>query len=134
MFDQSWSDTWYWDLLKVTPWVLGLAFLLQDWSTDRQVATRQQTTSGIVIAHQPTNHDRYGYKFQVNGRTYTGWQSPMKGNELAIGKQVTVFYDPQDPWKNSLTDFHDVSTAQLGPAGILTIMIGAAAIIIFLTR
>src|SRR5271157_285978 len=93
---RTWSHPSWWNLLVVLPWVLGLSFLIQQSRTESQIAGRQQTTSGIVTAHEPANHNRFGYKFQVNGKAYTGWQSP--GNhELAIGKQVVVFYDPQNP-------------------------------------
>ena len=51
----------------------------------------------------------------MNTKSYMGWQSP-KDNELAIGETVTVYYDPHDPSKNALTDFHEVATVGMGPA------------------
>ena len=101
--------------------------------TESQIARRQQTTSGIVTAHEPANHNQYSYKFEVDGKAYTGWQSP-KDNELAIGKQVIVFYDPQNPSRNSLTDFHDLSTSSLGSVPMLSFGIGAVAVIILYRR
>jgi hypothetical protein len=123
----------WWNLLVALPWVLGLAFLIQESRTASQIAGRQQTTSGIVTAHEPANHNRYGYKFEVDGKAYAGWQSP-KDNELAIGKQVIVFYDPQNPSRNSLTDFHDLSTSSLGPVPMLLFGIGAVAVFILYRR
>ena len=117
----------------VLPWVLGLVFSIHEWRTDSQIAGRQQTASGIVTAHEPANHNRYGYKFEVDGKSYTGWESPTR-SELAIGKQVIVFYDPQDPSRNALTDFHDVSTFVLGPVPMLFFGIGAVAAFIFYKR
>jgi hypothetical protein len=69
----------------------------------------------------------------VDGKAYAGWQSP-KDNELAIGKQVIVFYDPQNPSRNSLTDFHDLSTSSLGPVPMLLFGIGAVAVFILYRR
>jgi hypothetical protein len=115
------------------PWAIGLAFLIHEWKTDSQVAGRQQTASGIVIAYEPANHNLYGYKFEVDGKPYTGWEGP-KGRELAIGKQVIVFYDPQDPSKNALTDFHDMGTSALGPVPMILFGIGTVAAFIFYKR
>jgi hypothetical protein len=130
---RAWSHPSWWNLLVVLPWVVGVAFLIQEWTTESQIAGRQQTTSGIVTAHEPANHNRYGYKFEVNGKTYTGWQTP--GNdELAIGKQVTVFYDPRNPIRSALTDFHDLSISSLGPVPTLLFGIGGVAIFILYRR
>jgi hypothetical protein len=117
----------------VFPWALGLVFLIHEWRTESQIAARQQTASGIVIAHEPANHNRYGYKFHVDGKPYRGWESPA-GSEPAVGKQVTVFYDPQNPSRNALTDFHDVRTSVLGTAPMLLFGIGAVAAYIFYRR
>ncbi len=130
---RAWNRPSWWNLLVALPWALGLAFLIQESRTESQIAGRQQATSGIVTAHEPSNHNRYGYKFDVAGRAYTGWQSP-KDDELAIGKQVIVFYDPQNPSKNSLTDFHNSSTSSLGPVPMLLFGIGAVALFILYRR
>ena len=130
---RTWSRPSWWNLLVVLPWALGLVFLIHESTIDSQIAGRQQTASGIVTAHEPANHNRYGYKFQVDGKSYTGWESHT-GSELAIGKQVTVFYDPQSPSRNALTDFHDVRTSVLGPVPMLLFGIGAVAAYIFYKR
>src|SRR5215471_8314795 len=130
---RTWNHPSWWNLLVVLPWVLGLAFLIQESRIESQIAGRQQTTSGLVTADEPANHNRYGYKFDVNGRIYTGWQSP--GNDqLAIGKQVIVFYDPQNPSRSALTDFHDLSISSLGPVPTLLFGIGAVAVFILYRR
>jgi hypothetical protein len=130
---RTWSYPSWWNLLVVLPWVLGLAFLIHEWRTDSQIAGRQQTASGIVTAYEPSNHNQYGYKFEVDGKSYTGWESP-KRRELAIGRQVIVFYDPQNPSRNALTDFHDVSTSALGPVPMLLFGIGTVVAFIFYKR
>ena len=130
---RTWSHPSWWHLLAVLPWALGLAFLIQESRRESQIAGRQQTTLGIVTAHEPANHNRYGYRFQVNDKTYNGWQSP--GNdELAIGKQVIVFYDPQNPTRSALTDFHDLSIYSLGPVPMLLFGIGGVALFILYRR
>ena len=94
---------------------------------------RQLSTSGIVIAHDLGNHNQYGYRFQVDGNSYTGWQSPQR-DELTIGKEVRVFYDPQNPSRNSLINFHDASTLSLGPVPMMLFGIGAVGVSIFYRR
>ena len=128
-----WNHPSWWNLLVVLPWVLGLSFLIQEWRTESQTAGRQQITSGIVTAHEPANHNRYGYKFEVNGKTFTGWQTPGT-DDLAIGKRVIVYYDPRNPSKNALTDFHDLSRSSLGPVPMLLFGIGAVAVFILYKR
>lgn len=84
-------------------------------------------------AHEPANHNRYGYIFSVDGRSYTGWESPRK-DELEIGKQVVVYYDPNDPAKNALTDFGELSIEKFGPIPTLMFGIGGVALVIFWTK
>jgi hypothetical protein len=28
-----------------------------------------------MIAHEPNNHNRFGYKFQAGGQDHTGWET-----------------------------------------------------------
>ena len=130
---RAWERPSWWNLLIVLPWAIGLVLIIGEWRTDVQVAKRQQTTSGTVTTHEPANHNQYVYKFEVSGTSYTGRQSP-KGDELSLGKQVVVFYDPQNPSKNALSDFHDVSTSALGPVPMLCFGIGALTVFIFYRR
>ena len=131
--DQTWRNPSWWNLLVVLPWTIGLVFLIYEWKLDRAVAERQQTTQGRITVHEPSNHNRYGYVFTVNGRSYTGWQSPRAG-EFEIGKQVVVYYDPKDPAKNALTDFSELSIQSLGPVPLLMFGIGAVAVFILRRR
>jgi len=120
-------------LLGVLPWVLGLTYQIYEWRTDVQVAVRQEMTSGIVTDHRPSNHDMYAYDFSVNGRRYTGWQTP-RSSELAIGKTVTVYYDPQNFNKNSLVNFSDLGTESLRPVPLLLFGIGAVGLFVWYKR
>jgi hypothetical protein len=54
----------------------------------RDVATRQQTASGTITAHEPGNHSRYGYTFIVEGRSYYGWQIPQGSEEWTENDRV----------------------------------------------
>jgi hypothetical protein len=74
---------------------------------DWEVAKRQQTTWGIIKTHEPSNHDRYGYSFTVNGHTFGGWTGSAK-DEQHIGQTVIVYYDLGDPTKNMPGDFRDI--------------------------
>src|SRR5258708_26246943 len=119
------NPTW-WNLFVVLPWAIGAIFLIHEWKVDRDVASREQTTLGLITTHEPSNHNRYGYVFTVNGISFTGWESP-KNVELEIGKQVVVYYDPQNPNKNALTEFRDLGMTALGPMPTMLFGIGAVA-------
>jgi hypothetical protein len=122
----SWTNPPRWYLLVALPWAVGAIIFVYEWKVDREIATRQQTTQGVITVYEPANHNRYRYVFSINGKTYDGLQSPKKG-ELEIGKRVVVFYDPKNPNKNSLTDFRQLSMDVMGPVPMLLFGIGAVA-------
>jgi hypothetical protein len=62
----------------------------------------------------------------VNEKTFNGWESPKK-QELEIGKRVVVYYDPQNPKKNALTDFRELGMDSIGPVPMLLFGIGTVA-------
>ena len=128
-FDRTWSHPSWWNLLIVVPWAIGVVLAIHEWADDRTVAQREKTTNGRITAHEPANHDRYGYSFSVDGKPYSGWDSP-RNEEPHVGQQITVFYDPADPTKNALTDFADLETDSLGPIPLLLFGIGAVALFI----
>ena len=128
-FDRRWSHPSWWNLLIVLPWTIGVVLAIHAWVNNRTVAQREKTTNGSITAHEPANHNRYGYSFSVNGKSYSGWESPKK-EEPHIGQQVTVFYDPVDPTKNALTDFADLEMDSLGPVPMLLLATGAVALFI----
>jgi hypothetical protein len=102
-------------LFLPTPWILGALFFMVSAHKYKEVSSREQTTTGTIILHEPENHNRYGYRFQVDGRAYTGWETPLKV-EPKIGQSVTVHYDPLNPAQNALTDFSARSDRASGPA------------------
>lgn len=130
---RAWNPPSWWNLLVVLPWAIGLVLMVNEWRTDNQIAARQRTTSGVITAHAPTNHNQYAYKFEVEDKSYTGWEGP-KGRELAIGETVMVYYDPENPNKSALTDFHELGTASVGPIPLILFGIGTVAVFIFCMR
>lgn len=45
------------------PWALGILFFLFSALADQAVAHRERVASGVVIGHEPSNHDCYRYAF-----------------------------------------------------------------------
>lgn len=128
-----WSRPSWWNLLVVLPLVIGAVLSIHEAHVEGTIAKRQETTVGIITDHQPQEHNRFGYKFFVNGKQYTGWESP-RSETLVIGKQVTVFYDRLNPDKNALTDFSELQIHALGTLPILFVGLGAIASYIFFKR
>ena len=116
-----------WTAFAVTFWVYP-------WYKDRAVAARQQTASGTIVAHEPSNHDRYGYTFSANQKTYSGWQIPYDDVQFTVGQVVTVHYDPLDPNNSALVDFSELGDGALGPLPLLIAAIPFVVLIEFLRR
>ncbi len=109
----QWNNPSWWNLLTLWPLPFVLVFCVYQSHLDRQIGLRQQETSAVVVSHDPSNHDRYGYEFAVNGRLFAGWVYPHSRTDYTIGQTVTVYYDPVDPAKNSGTGFALVSADDL---------------------
>jgi len=75
---RTWANPSWWNILVVLPWTIGAVFLIYQWNVDRGIATREQKTMALITAHEPPNHNRFGYVFFVNGKSFTGWESPGK--------------------------------------------------------
>jgi uncharacterized protein DUF3592 len=123
---RTWANPSWWSLLVVLPWAIGAIVFIHEWKVDRDIASREQTTQGLITTHEPSNHNRYGYVFTVNGKNFTGWESP-KNEGLDIGRRVVVYYDPHNPNKNALTEFRDLGITALGPVPTMLFGIGAVA-------
>jgi hypothetical protein len=119
-----------WKALIVIPWVLGAVLMIHESCVRRDVAKRQRTTWGTIIVHDGSNHDRYGYAFVVEGRTYPGWVVPRDKEKWTLRQRVVVYYDPSDPTKNALRDFGQESLSILGPLPMLTAMTATVVLII----
>jgi hypothetical protein len=129
---RAWSPPSWWNLLIALPWIIGLVFLISSSVSDQAIASREQTTYGIIRTHEPENHNRFGYQFSVNGKPFTGWQIPMR--DFTIGQRVLVYYDPLDPTKSSLDSFAGTTDRILGPAFFCAVGTTAVVVIIFVRR
>jgi Protein of unknown function (DUF3592) len=130
------SRDWHrpgWRILIIAAPLIGTIFFSYGWYADRVVARRQQTTSGTISAHEPANHDRYGYTFNVNQKTYNGWQIPYDDVHFTIGQVVTVYYDPLDPHNSELVSFDESSWSAFGPVPFI-VGILLVAVFIFVRR
>jgi hypothetical protein len=145
--DKSWIGTWshptWWTLLVVLPWASGLALAIHDWNKDRAIAQRERTTLGAITAHEISNHNQYRYTFSIDGKSYSGLgNSPndfgesgkSSKEELSVGQQVPVYYDPLNPSTNALRDFAKLSTESFGPVPMLLLGIGAVGFYIFFRK
>lgn len=131
----AWRHPSWWHALVVLPWVIGVLFILYKSEVYRDVATRQQTTSGTITAHEPANHSRYGYTFIVEARRYHGWQIPQGSEEWTVGQRVVVYYDAADPTTNALRDFTAVNDDIRAPLPLLVVgIVTVVLLIIFLRR
>jgi hypothetical protein len=121
-------------LIVVAPFMIGALFCIYAWYSDRVVARRQKTTSGTILVREPANHDRYGYTFKVDQKTYTGWQIPQDDEKFTVGQIVTVHYDPLDPNNSALVDYNELSSRALGPVPFLVAVVLFVAVFIFVRR
>jgi Protein of unknown function (DUF3592) len=133
MFRNWHSQHWRVVAFAVMLTVVAVTFFIYPWYKDRAVAARQQTTSGTIVAHEPSNHDRYGYTFSVNQKTYSGWQVPYNDVQFTVGQVVTVHYDPLDPTNSALVGFSEFDGVE-GPVLLLFAAIPFVALIEFLRR
>ena len=112
--------------------MIGLVFLISSSVSDHAIASREQTTYRIMRTHEPENHNRFGYQFSVNGKSFTGWQIPMR--DFTTGQRVLVYYDPLDPTKSSLDSFAGATGRILGPALFCTVGTTVVVVIVFVRR
>jgi hypothetical protein len=131
--DPSCENPRWLNLLIAVPWFIGLVFLTYSAISNHLVAKRQQNATGMITAHEPQNHDRYGFEFALNGHKYTGWGRPEK-EKLEMGEVVTIYYDPRNPSKNALKSFEALSLEDFGPIPTLLLGIGALAWIVRTAR
>ena len=129
---QSANPTW-WNLAVVVPWTLGLVLCIHGWQKDRAIASREKKAPAIVTAHEPKNHNRYGYTFPADGYLYTGWDTP-RSVVPQIGQEISIYYDPRDPATNSMADFSQNSLDSFGPVPLVLFGIGGVTLFVFWKR
>jgi hypothetical protein len=110
---------------------LGAALLISSGERYSEREPRQRTAAGTIVNHEPGNHNRYGYRFEVGGRFYTGDETP-RSQEPTIGDLVTVYYDSADPAENGLRPFANRRSALIGPACALLVLSGIIALLVLL--
>ena len=95
-------------LLVSLPGLAAAGFLLFEAQKDREIASREQTTLGKIISHEPAGRNRFTYHFAVEGREFTGsYVASLAQPE--VGEFVSVYYDPHNPAANSLVSFSRAS-------------------------
>jgi hypothetical protein len=102
-------------LFLAVPFFLGGSLMIHEFVGDLVTARRQRTTLGTIRTHEPSNHNRYGYQFSVDGRSLSGWDSPHDSEEYVIGERVKVYYDPLDPRRSALEPFEALALGLVGP-------------------
>lgn len=130
---EHWKNPRWSYLLVVLPWLVALVLFTGFALADKAIAAREQTTTGTIIAHDPSNHDSYQYGYVVAGRSFRAWQVPHR-DTWQIGTQVVVFYDPRNPEVSSLIDFAERSADDAGPIPLLVLGIVGFVAFIFCRR
>jgi len=112
-------------------------------SRDLSSAARQQSTSGVLVGYEPSQHAQYDFSFVVQGRSYRGLDqiSDLGFNTDApdapsrnLHSPVLVHYDPMDPEKNSLHDLSRMAVIDGLGMAVLLIFSGLGPVIVYLNR
>jgi hypothetical protein len=99
--------------------------LLRQALVGEQIAKREQVAEAMITAHKPEDHDRYQHVFTVAGRGFYGWDMPPN-HDFAIGDRITIYYDPANPNRNSMSEFEGAATGTAVPiAFCVVVVIGA---------
>jgi len=126
---KSWNS-----LFLTAPLVFGLVLVLSDSHREHLIAARQQSTIGVVIAYEPSNHNQCSYQFVFQGKQYVG-ESSSPFSPTRIGQQLTVYFDRNAPETNSLTDYEAASRNNAGFSRFLVIgILGIVAFILYSKR
>lgn len=124
----------WWNLFAAWPIPFVLMFCIYSSKNDFEVAKRQRTTVATVTSRDPPNHDRYGYTFRSEGHQFTGWAYPSDKHEFSMGQQIIVYFDPNDPAKNSNSDFRSVGIGDLFFVPFCVLVMVAFPVFIFFQR
>jgi len=91
---------------------------------DRKTWRNEATTSGIVVAHDPPNHNQYQFEYAISDHRYYSWhQGTVTCDAGEIGKSVLVYYDPVHPEKADLCSFRGAIQNDLQILGLLSGML-----------
>jgi hypothetical protein len=105
---RSWtSSSQVWFFLGVLAFCVGISDYVC--LRDRAIATREGTAVGITTDRQSISFGtRIIYTFSVNDQWFTGSDSSIMGDDFWPGRQVSVYYDSQNPSENALFDFTEL--------------------------
>lgn len=86
----------------------GVGSLVFNQNSLQQFTDKGIPIYGKVIATEPENHQLIQYEYVIAGNQYTGAGNAGRGNpnfdQIQIGQQVVVFYDPKSP-ENSILGY-----------------------------
>jgi hypothetical protein len=71
------------------------------------VASRERMISATITSI--SHGSMLAYQFSIDGIVYTARVGQMRGREYMIGREVTVYYDPNDPTTNNLREYRSLS-------------------------
>ena len=87
--------------LTLTIVFAAFGFKVLDWQKWNRLAKYGVETKGKILSKQPDNHRFVRYSYTVGQQTYFGLGSARSGNpefdQLNVGDEIKVFYDPDDP-------------------------------------
>ena len=129
--EKAWENPSWRNLLGTWATVPLFVLLIYSWNADRETAKRQKVASATIVAQDPSNHQCYEYAFRVKSASYSGCEFPQ---HPAIGNEIQVFYDPQNPTRNHVNDFNEVSEGELPFVPIPILIPVALGIFIWLKR
>lgn len=101
---------------------LPIVGIVAKYLRDRKALQHEATTSGIVVAHDPPNHNQYQFEYVVSGQRHYAWHrstTTCDAGDIFVGKTVTVFYDPLHVEKADLCSFRGALTNDLQVFGLL---------------
>jgi hypothetical protein len=101
---------------------------------DARVARREHTAMGTITSLGPSARGGTAnrFRFSFGGATYEGTESQ---SELKPGNVVMVYFDPEDPSTNSLTEFNSSSKMKHSfMLVIVVISVGMALVLVHLVR
>ena len=79
-----------------------------NWASYRRLAARGVSAQAKVVELLPNNHNTVRYEYRVAGRTFQGrmqsWQPNPPREQLRIGQQLVIYYNPDQPGESVLGD------------------------------
>jgi len=120
-------------LIVALPWFVGLIWNVHSYIQSVHVSQRERTASGIVMWHEPQNHNTYHYSFEVGGKRYLGGGSPggCAPSSMRIGQIVRVYYDPANPNESGLCTFKEQGQSVIAVAAWLVAGIVLVGLFVF---